>query len=274
VEERRPNIHVIVTRTTPIVTEAETRPLWEKYVDTISGAVASLDAEYPSRRSLWIDVIDLYDADEALADALFRSPDEELATAAAVVRERLDDPGRITVRIENHPALLRVDDLRARHLGELVSVEGIVHRTRRRARLDTARFRCRACGSEETHTPSGLSGPAMSVCPDCGTDALVLEEGESTFVDTQIFHVEPPGESDGTRSLVAHIDDDLAGAVRGGDGVVLTGVLRPDPEVRSNVFDAVLSAVSVDDATTNRRDAATGLDGLIDAHWREGDHRE
>jgi len=253
----------------------ETRSRWEAYVDTVSEDVETLRAEYPQRRSLWIDVIDLYDFEERLADALFRSPDDELDTAAAVVRERLDEAGQVTVRVENHPALLRVDDLRARHLGELVSVEGLVRRTRRRARLEMARYDCRACGGGQTHTPRGLSEPGTPVCRDCGTDALVLDEADSAFVDTQIFHLEAPGETgDDPRSLVTHLDDDLAGSVDDGESLVLTGVLRPDSEVRSNVFEAVLSAVSVDDATTNRRDVATGLDGLIDAHWKESSRRE
>jgi replicative DNA helicase Mcm len=255
------------------VTDVETRQLWETYVDTASDELDALGGEYPDRRSFWVDVIDLYDVDERLADALFRSPDAELETAASVVRKRLDDPGPVTVRVENHPGLLGVEDLRARHLGELVSVEGLVRRPRRRARLERAHYRCRHCDGTLTEKRRGLSGPVVAVCPECGTDALTLEEAKSRFQDTQIFDVEPPGDTEGTQSLVAHLDGERAGAVVADEAVVLTGILRPDPEVRTNVFDAVLSAVSVEDATARPREVTTGLDGLIDAHWTEGDRR-
>lgn len=251
------------------MTASETRSLWEAYLETVSDDVEALAAD-PSRRSLWVDVIDLYDFDDGLADALFQSPDDELETAAAVVRDRLTEPERVTVRVENHPALLGVADLRARHLGELVSVEGCVQRTRLRARLDSAQFRCRACDATASQSRRGLSGSDPPLCPACGSDAMTLEEEASTFVDSTIFHLEPPlTGADSERSIVAHIDDDLAGTVDAGAGAVVTGVLRPDPEVRSNVYDAVLSGVSIEDAATSRDQSVGGLDGLIDAHWSE-----
>jgi len=53
--------------------------------------VGRLVDEYPERRSLYLDLIDLHDRDPEFAEALFSDPDRVLSRGSAVLVDRYDE---------------------------------------------------------------------------------------------------------------------------------------------------------------------------------------
>jgi replicative DNA helicase Mcm len=252
-----------------VPSERDWAAAWRAYFhDQLQAALDDLAAAYPEERSLTLDVLELYDYDEVLAEALFAAPDDQLRRAERVLRDLQPAVDRVHLRLENNPALVGVADLAARHLGELVSVDGIVGEDgRRRTRLSTAVYVCGACGERRHERPRGLSQSPPAVCTACDTHGTVaIDEASSTFVDTQLVSLRDTDPTESV-SVPVHLDDDSAGALTANSQVVVTGVLRPESAERSNCFTHYLSGLTVETAAARRDNAPDAVDDLIDSHW-------
>lgn len=259
--------------------------------------VRSLAREYPERRSLPVDALDLYEFDPATAEHLFKAPDEALAAAEASLRDLHDGFDRVTVRPENYPGLLSVRSLRSSHRAELVAVEGLVSEAQPiRSKVATAVFECGRCGTRTARRPRGLEVRPPASCDVCDEAGSVdFLERASTFVDVRrVTLVEPadgtqrPGTKSESRAERWAVDvclaDGLVEAVASGDSAVVTGILRVDGDPPVNRFDFLIEALTVDtdvavgptpvpasasvESSTATDAGSDGLKAVLDSHWR------
>jgi DNA replicative helicase MCM subunit Mcm2 (Cdc46/Mcm family) len=242
---------------------------WRGYFHEQSqAAVDALADAYPAERSLSVDLLDLYDYDEPLAEALFTAPDDQLRRAERVLTDLRPQLDRVHVRVANHPGLVGVADLGARHLGELASVEGVIgDDTRQRTRLHTAVYGCDACEASTRRRLRGLSRSPPQACPACeAVGTLRLDRGSSIFVDVQLVSLQSIDASESV-AVPVHVDDDLAGTLTPNRRVIVTGVVRPEQQERSNCFVPYLSGIAVETAATRRTPTTDDLDAVIDTYW-------
>lgn len=237
-------------------------------------AVAELASTYPDERSLYVDVLDLHEFDASFASALLSNPDRLLRLGSAVLRDLEDDLGRVNVRLTNHPGLLPIGRLRTRHAGEIVTVEGAITAVGEvQARIDLARFECAACGATATTRTTGRRLPDPLRCEECGAHGTMsLRPGQSRHVDVQRVTIEGAGPDDAPHGLEAFLDDDLVDAVRPGEEVVLTGVLRLAATDEPNRFDFYLDGITVEESRPVDPDAvgdaADDIQSLIRERWQ------
>jgi len=242
------------------------------YREQCADAVSALAAAYPGERSLYVDVLDLYDFDQELAGDLFSNPDEVLDRARATLRGLHEPFGRVNVRLVNHPGLLAIGALRTRHVGELVTVEGTASEVDGvQAGLATAVYACGACGGATPVRPEGSRHEPPLRCAECGDPgALVLRPGRSEYVDRQRVVIEGEGPDGAVRRLDVSLDDDLVEAIRPGETVVVTGVLRLEPTDHASRYAFHLDGLSVEAAREgdDNRDADDAIQALIESRWQ------
>lgn len=222
--------------------------------------VRRLAREYPGERSLSLDLLELYEQDEGLAEALFADPDRVLRQGEAALAALRSEFDRVNLRVENHPGLLAPAGVRSRHVGELVTVEGTVAEADGvRARIAQARYTCRECGHDVRRRPVGLDDPDLESCPECGGGKLRRTDAE--FVDVQRLRVVDDGGID------VYLDDDLVGVAGAQDRALVTGVVRLDKRA-GNLFDFYLSTVGADvDPGERDRPADEEIQDLIRSRW-------
>ena len=113
---------------------------------------------------------DIIDFSNKLADAIIENPEEALATLEIA----LEDLGLVTgarVRLTQLPEsqFVKIRDIRAKHLGQLVSVEGIVRQTSDvRPQVTNAVFECPSCGTRINVLQLEKKFREPSRCPNCG----------------------------------------------------------------------------------------------------------
>lgn len=246
------------------------------YREECDDEVAHLTAAFPDERSLYVDVIDLYEFDDEFARALFADPEAVLAAGRAALASRDEGLGRVNVRVTNHPGLLGVDRLRARHVSELVSVEGVVTDTGPvGARVASAVFACGRCGERHREARPGLRLRPPATCPVCGAaDSFRLRRPESTFVDVQDLELSDRDglerDEEAARSVAVFVDDDLVDTVTPGQSVRVTGVVGLDRRGDANRFEHYVDAVTVsEEPSPGRREAsaADALKSMIESRW-------
>ncbi|QOJ78156.1 minichromosome maintenance protein MCM [Infirmifilum lucidum] len=200
--------------------------------------------------SLVVDFEDILSYDKTLADALIESPTVFLEAASRAVYEvmSIENPEYAQkvkdfhVRVRGLPESLHVKirDIRARHLGKLLAVEGIVTKISPvKQELVEGIFKCRTCGFEITvrQEPEGFTKP--TVCPRCEEEGrksqgFILEVEKSKFVDIQKFVLQekpeelPPGQL--PRSIEVIVREDLADIIRPGDRATVTGFIKVEED--------------------------------------------
>lgn len=242
---------------------------WEEFFDEgdFGGRITAVADAYPEERSLTVEygVLDRFDTDLALY--LLEHPQNALYTAERALQRFVPptEEAEIRFRVRGFPRDLRTEvrALRAKHLGKLVSVEGLVRKaTEVRPRLVEAVFQCLRCGAVIKEAQEGLNYREPLECYEdqggCSRTASatkwkLLDEG-SRYIDTQKLEIqEPPEELRGGEApqrLVAYVEDDLTGYVNPGDRVVLNGVLRGSQRGRfsakSTLFDIFVDANSAE----------------------------
>jgi replicative DNA helicase Mcm len=184
--------------------------------------VGALAEAYPERRSLTVDVIDVYDYDEELVTALFDDPTHVLRQASDALRELRDAFGRVHVRVENNPELLGVDRLGAPHVHELVTVEGVV------ASVDAVEttavktvYECPNCNGSLVTRPLGIQLDEPHRCERCVRDGRFdLRHDRSTFADlqrvtfAQLPEDRPDDGAEDPRTVPVYLADDPSGPWR------------------------------------------------------------
>ncbi|MCK5037969.1 MAG: minichromosome maintenance protein MCM [Thermoplasmata archaeon] len=199
---------------------------------------------YPDKKSLKVnfDHIDHYDSD--MSALLLTSPDKMLKAGEEAILEYVpptEEGVKINLRVMGIPKDLRVEvrNIRSKHLGNFLSVEGVVKRASEvRPRMYKAVFKCARCGfhsviiqddvilHEPMECPSDGGGCGR---PKGGTRFVPVVE-QSTFLDTQRVEIqERPEKLRGgalAQYLYSEIEGDLTGMTFPGDRIVMNGVLK------------------------------------------------
>jgi len=201
--------------------------------------------------SLVIDFDDLLSYDRVLADMLVESPQVFLESASKAIQQvmMVEDPEyaqkvkTFHARIRRLPESfhVKIREIRARHLGKLIAVEGIVTKISPvKQELVEAVFRCKTCGHEEVvarQEDGSLTKPMQ--CSECSREGkksqgFTLVAEKSRFVDVQKFVLQekpeelPPGQL--PRSIEVVVRDDLVDTVRPGDRATVIGFLRVEED--------------------------------------------
>jgi len=202
------------------------------YRDYYRDELGELAAAYPrDGRSLVVDWSDLHSAWPEFADdfrskpngALDRNPLRELHEALRMVDLPVsqdfthDEYADAHVRVMLPPSeRIGIGDVRNRHRGQYVAIEGQVERiTSQTEYMTTGAFECQNCGSiyEEPQPRDEIQDPGT--CPDNGCSGKpswqVIPE-QSDTVDLRMMKIkQPPEEASGSgKTLTVYLEDDLA----------------------------------------------------------------
>ncbi len=195
--------------------------------------------------SIILNYDDLLRYDPELARLLRENPDETIKSADDALVEvlRIEDPiyassGEVFhARFISIPDIVDLRRLRSVHLGQFISVEGIIIRQSVvKPLLVQGVFQCAICG--EVHYINQEDGmyaePSRCVNPNCGKKGpFKLLTEESTYTDLQTVTVQekpeelPPGQI--PRSLPSRLVGDLVDSVRAGDRAIASGILKMRP---------------------------------------------
>lgn len=124
------------------------------------------------KKSIKIDFSELDKFDVELADYLLENP-EETMTAAEEAIKRIDTglpEAKLRVRVKNLPESkeIRIRNIRARHIGKLIAVDGIVKRASEvRPEISEAIFSCPNCGNNISVMQTGKKLKKPIAC-ECG----------------------------------------------------------------------------------------------------------
>ena len=243
---------------------------WEEFFEDagyLSKIIAVAD-RYPEERSLEVLFAELNRFDTDMAIYLMRHPLNVL-TAGEEAMRRLVPPGeefaQIHLRVKGLPrdSRIQIRDLRAKHLGQYISVEGLVRKsTEVRPRVVGALFQCLRCGTIIKEEQDGQSFREPLECYEeqggckrsaSATKFKLLTE-TSMYLDTQKLEIQeaPEGLRGGEepQRLTAYVEDDLTGHITPGNRVVMNGVLRSvqkgRPGAKSTLFDIFIDVNSVE----------------------------
>ncbi len=243
---------------------------WEEFFEEagyLSKIIAVAD-KYPEERSLEVAFAELNRFDTDMAIYLMRHPLNVLTGGEEAMR-RLVPPGeelaQIHLRIKGLPrdSRIQIRDLRAKHLGQFISVEGLVRKsTEVRPRVVGALFQCLRCGTILKEEQDGQNFREPLECYEeqggckrsaSATKFKLLTE-TSMYLDTQKLEIQeaPEGLRGGEepQRLTAYVEDDLTGHITPGNRVIMNGVLRSvqkgRPGAKSTLFDIFVDVNSVE----------------------------
>ena len=243
---------------------------WEEFFDEAGyqSRIIAVADRYPEERSLEVSFEHLNRFDTDMAIYLLRHPLNVLMAGEEAIR-RLSPPGeevlQIHLRIKGLPRDRRVQirDLRAKHLGQYITVEGLVRKsTEVRPRVVGALFQCLRCGTILKEEQDGQAFREPLECYEeqggCKRSAsatkfkLLMET--SLYLDTQKIEIQeaPEGLRGGAepQRLTAYVEDDLTGHITPGQRLILNGILRSvqkgRPGAKSTLFDIFVDVNSVE----------------------------
>lgn len=243
---------------------------WEEFFEEAGylSRIIAVGDRYPEERSLEIAFTELNRFDTDMAIYLMRHPLNVLTAGEEAVR-RLVPPGeeltQIHLRVKGLPrdSRIQIRDLRAKHLGQFISVEGLVRKsTEVRPRVVGALFQCLRCGTILKEEQDGQNFREPLECYEeqggckrsaSATKFKLLTE-TSMYLDTQKLEIQeaPEGLRGGEepQRLTAYVEDDLTGQITPGNRVVMNGILRSvqkgRPGAKSTLFDIFVDVNSVE----------------------------
>ncbi len=245
-------------------------------------------SRYPELRSLEVPYADVSRFSLPLADHVLEQPLASLAAAVKASLQLMPQNLRapLHIRVTELPTdpdygRIVIRELRAKHLGRLIAVEGLVRKsTEVRPRLKLAVYQCLRCGAIHhleqdsltlkeplecfkegggcgragTSTKFRLITNYASLPDPFGTAFQGRALDFSEFVDTQKIEIQESPEGlrggDQPQRLTAYVEDDLAGVLSPGDRIILNGVLRETPKgqgsQKSTLFDIFMDVVSIE----------------------------
>ncbi|MFC6837243.1 minichromosome maintenance protein MCM [Halomarina ordinaria] len=223
--------------------------------------IGELARKYPNdQRSLYISWTDLYRFDPELAEQ-YRNQPGQLQEYAEEALRLYDLPvdvslGQAHVRARDLDRTTDIRAIRARHRGQLLSVQGIVRKaTDVRPKVQQAAFECQRCGTLTRIPQTGGDFQEPHECQGCERQGpFRINFDQSEFVDAQKIRVQesPEGLRGGEtpQNIDVHIEDDITGKVTAGDHVKVVGVLHLDQQEsgqqKSAMFDIFMEGVSVE----------------------------
>jgi replicative DNA helicase Mcm len=226
-----------------------------------SGEIGDLARNYPrERKSLYLDWTDLFQFDPDIAEEYRSKPDQYRESAEEALR-LYDLPvdvslGQAHVRVRNLDDHTDIRDIRSRHVGRLVSVQGMVRKaTDVRPKVREAAFECQRCGTLTRISQPGGGFQEPHECGGCERQGpFSVNFDQSEFIDSQKLRIQesPEGLRGGEtpQSIDVHIEDDITGQVTPGDHVTVTGVLDLDQQEsgqeKTAVFDVYMEGQSVE----------------------------
>jgi Predicted ATPase involved in replication control, Cdc46/Mcm family len=221
---------------------------------------------YPEKRSLFVSYndIDAYSTD--LAMFILDHPDKSISIGRKVIKDMMppgwDPTFSVNLRITDLPRDARVEirQLRAKHLGKFVAVEGLVRKaTTVKPRMTHALFRCARCSTEMWEEQTGVSLREPMMCSNmegsCNKTAtrFILDDTRSIYIDTQKVEIQenPEGLRGGAQPerLSGFLEDDISGIITPGNRLILNGVIRSLPKNdrdRSTIFEIQMDVVSIE----------------------------
>ncbi|MFB6206165.1 MAG: minichromosome maintenance protein MCM [Haloglomus sp.] len=222
--------------------------------------IGQLAQAYPNdRKSLYIDWEELYRFDRDMAEDYIAQPGQMQDYAEEALR-LYDLPadvklGNAHVRMINLGDTTGIRDIRERHHGNLIAIQGTVNKaTSVRPKLQEAAFECQRCGTL-SYIPQhgGFTEPHQ--CEGCerqGPFNINFEQSE--FVDAQTLRIQesPEGLRGGQtpEDIDVNIEDDITGEVTAGDHVRVTGILRLEQQgnqqEKSLMFEKYMDGVAVE----------------------------
>ena len=203
--------------------------------------VAELAEGYPDeKRSLVIRYDDLSQFDSELAED-FRSQPTQIREYAEEALRMADHSsgvklGDITVRLSGLPKTHALQDIRSRHVGRFIQIQGTVASASTvRSLFTDVSLECQRCGTvnyipqQEPSTAESTDEPHE--CQGCERQGpFRINHDQSELVDAQTIVVEQQirgdGSGDDIETIEVRLSDDLVSRAGVGDTVVLTGVLR------------------------------------------------
>lgn len=221
---------------------------------------------YPDRRSLLVDYSDIDISSTDFAIEILEEPDRCLRLGKEVIKADMpaewDPKNKVNLRVQGLPRDAKVDirKLRAKHLGTLVAVEGLVRKvTSVKPKMTYARFECARCHREIWEPQPGMVLREPQMCPNpastCNKQALrfILDEEASMYIDTQKVEMQesPEGLRGGAQPerLTGYIEDDISGVITAGNRVTINGIIRSAEKAdrdKSTVFDIYIEVLSIE----------------------------
>ena len=221
---------------------------------------------YPDKRSIYVSYSDIDEYNSDMAIFILDRPDKCLALGRKAIKNILpqsrEQRGPVNLRITGLPKDARVDirNLRAKHLGKLVAIGGLVRKaTTVKPRMTRGLFKCTKCDAEIWVDQTGalLREPAVCTSPDgsCSrANAQFILQGErSHYIDTQKIEIQesPEGLRGGAQPerISGFLEDDISGVTFPGNRVVLNGIVRAvqkDGRDKSAVFEIFVEVHSIE----------------------------
>ncbi|KAI1383652.1 MCM-domain-containing protein [Hypoxylon trugodes] len=170
----------------------------------------------------------------------------------------------------NLPLVSRVRSLRAKNIGQLLSISGTVTRTSEvRPELSLATFTCENCRSVIPNVEQTFRYTEPTQCPnaECGNRlAWQLDIRQSTFVDWQKVRIQENSSEIPTGSMPRTMDVILRGEMvdraKAGEKCIFTGALIVVPDVSQLGLPGVRPTTIRDDRNAPRNNDAGGSGGV------------
>jgi len=258
--------------------QSATSPIVDDFIAFFRGfysdEISELAQQYPSeQRSLHIDFKDLVVYDHDLADNYIEEPDQMREYAEQALLD-FDLPydvklERAHVRVYNLPETVDIRDFRVHdeHVGQLISIEGIVRKTTDVApKIVNGAFECEHCKTLNHLYQIDSSFSEPHECQGCERQGpFNINFDQSDFIDSQQLRIQETPETlrggETPRDIDVSLEDDLTGKVTPGSRVTVTGVLHIEESTAdkdSTFFDMYIDGVSltVDDEDFDKFDIA------------------
>ncbi|UCE73089.1 MAG: minichromosome maintenance protein MCM [Methanomassiliicoccales archaeon] len=222
---------------------------------------------YPEKKSLDVNYSDIESFDFELAEFFLDSSYKAIFMAEKVIEKLTPPESKVSIhfRVKNLPkdSKIEIRDLRSKHLGNFIAVEGLVRKaTEVRPRMVDAVFECKRCGVIIKEVQDGLIFKEPLECykeqggclRTAASTKFRLLNDVSQFVDTQKIEIQesPEGLRGGAQPqrLVAYTEDDLTGKISPGDRIIINGSLRSTQKktypVKSTLFEIFLDINSIE----------------------------
>ncbi len=239
---------------------------WQKFFEeNCKSDMETVSLEYPEKRSLFVDYWLIDKKDPELAELLLNQPYKAIFNAEESLKNidvTSENELKLNFRVFNLSDTNRIiiRNIRANHLGHLMSIEGLVKkRTEVRPKLQIAAFQCQKCGAiiriEQEEDILKEPSECFEDQGGCGRiSSFKLLSSLSKFIDSQKIEIQenPEGLRGGSQPerISVYLEDDLVGEIAPGDRVIVNGILhsmqRRRGTYRLTAFAKTMDALSIE----------------------------
>ncbi|OQR76215.1 DNA replication licensing factor mcm7-like [Tropilaelaps mercedesae] len=209
-----------------------------RYERVFSDAVFDLLPQMKTRDVLPKDTLDIYIEHRIMLEARQRQPGDPVRDPRNHYPPELLKRFEVAFKLPNDHKLISVRELKARFIGKLVGVKGVVTRTTEvKPLMSVATYICDQCGAETYQPINSTQFMPIEMCPsqDCRTNRsggkLSLQTRGSKFVKFQEIRIQEHSDQvpvgDVPRTTVVHARGENTRQCQPGDHVAITGVYLP-----------------------------------------------